>query len=102
VWAIADVKRQGFLGFKEFVSAMQVSRCFIPMDNTTILRRDCWVRKSEKAYVCGWGLQVISPAQSGKDVSPNMLKNAGNVQLTTYFLSRLGQVYRDFMEGPRR
>nr|XP_024357896.1 EH domain-containing protein 1-like isoform X2 [Physcomitrium patens] len=24
VWAIADVKRQGFLGFKEFVSAMQV------------------------------------------------------------------------------
>jgi hypothetical protein len=42
VWAIADVKRQGFLGFKEFVSAMQ----------------------------------VISPAQSGKDVSPNMLKNA--------------------------
>ncbi|KAG0555511.1 hypothetical protein KC19_12G174300 [Ceratodon purpureus] len=42
VWAIADVKRQGFLGFKEFVSAMQ----------------------------------VISLAQSGKDLSPNMLRNA--------------------------
>ncbi|KAG0581898.1 hypothetical protein KC19_3G018200 [Ceratodon purpureus] len=42
VWAIADEKRQGFLGFKEFVSAMQ----------------------------------VISLAQSGKDVSPDMLKDA--------------------------
>lgn len=26
VWAVADVKRQGFLGFKEFVTAMQA--CF--------------------------------------------------------------------------
>lgn len=42
VWAIADEKRQGFLGFKEFVSAMQ----------------------------------VISLAQAGKDVSPDMLKDA--------------------------
>lgn len=25
VWAVADVKRQGFLGFKEFVTAMQAS-----------------------------------------------------------------------------
>lgn len=24
VWAIADSKRQGYLGFKEFVTAMQV------------------------------------------------------------------------------
>lgn len=24
VWAIADTKRQGFLGFREFVTAMQV------------------------------------------------------------------------------
>jgi EH domain-containing protein 1 len=42
VWAIADVKRQGFLGFKEFVSAMQ----------------------------------VISLLQSGKDIGPDILKNA--------------------------
>jgi hypothetical protein len=25
VWAVADVKRQGFLGFKEFITAMQAS-----------------------------------------------------------------------------
>lgn len=25
VWAIADAKRQGYLGFKEFITAMQVS-----------------------------------------------------------------------------
>ncbi len=25
MWAVADAKRQGFLGFKEFVAAMQVS-----------------------------------------------------------------------------
>jgi hypothetical protein len=25
VWAIADVKRQGFLGLKEFIAAMQAS-----------------------------------------------------------------------------
>jgi hypothetical protein len=28
VWAVADAKRQGFLGFKEFVAAMQVSAQF--------------------------------------------------------------------------
>jgi hypothetical protein len=28
VWAVADAKRQGFLGFKEFVAAMQVSAEF--------------------------------------------------------------------------
>jgi len=42
VWAVADVKRQGFLGFKEFVTAMQ----------------------------------VISLAQSGKEIGADMLKNA--------------------------
>ncbi|XP_024363827.1 EH domain-containing protein 1 [Physcomitrium patens] len=42
VWAIADEKRQGFLGFKEFVSAMQ----------------------------------VISLAQLGKDINPDILKNS--------------------------
>ncbi|KAL2630169.1 hypothetical protein R1flu_014855 [Riccia fluitans] len=40
VWAVADVKRQGFLGFKEFVTAMQ----------------------------------VISLAQTGNPITPDMLK----------------------------
>jgi EH domain-containing protein 1 len=43
VWAVADVKRQGFLGFKEFITAMQ----------------------------------VISMAQTGQEISSDMLKNAG-------------------------
>ncbi|CAK9215754.1 unnamed protein product [Sphagnum troendelagicum] len=42
VWAVADVKRQGFLGFKEFITAMQ----------------------------------VISMAQTGQEISSDMLKNA--------------------------
>lgn len=29
VWAIADTKRQGFLGFKEFITAMQVPTVFV-------------------------------------------------------------------------
>lgn len=46
VWALADAKRQGYLGFKEFVAAMQ----------------------------------LISLAQAGRELTPDLLSNAVDVE----------------------
>ncbi|GAB2224704.1 hypothetical protein Droror1_Dr00005472 [Drosera rotundifolia] len=46
VWALADSKRQGFLGFREFITAMQ----------------------------------LISLAQAGAELTPDLLQSAGNTE----------------------
>lgn len=81
VWAIADVKRQGFLGFKEFVSAMQVADSFYRFHGQCSydFPEQLLLKNLLKTYKRVSSLQVISLLQSGNDIGPDILKNAGNL-----------------------
>lgn len=67
VWAIADSKRQGYLGFTEFITAMQVGSIIFPVSYLVAML-------ILLVYIL---LQLVSLAQSGHELTPDILKNTG-------------------------
>lgn len=74
VWAIADKKRQGFLGFSEFITAMQVLIIIIFISFSDVI----WGKDYTDLLLshCCTG-QLVSLAQAGEELTPEILKTAG-------------------------
>lgn len=88
VWAITDSKRQGFLGFTEFIAAMQVRFILFP-----------WIAKSYslifRNLTCRYffHLQLVSLAQAGHEITHDILNsNGGLLQFILVLLCALGVV----------
>ena len=78
VWAIADSKRQGYLGFYEFMTAMQV--CTLIYLIHVLLQSDLCLYGLVFLFVYikpDSNVQLVSLAQAGNEISQNTLSNAG-------------------------
>ena len=76
VWAIADSKRQGYLGFGEFAAAMQVWLTH-PFASPVTPRRgwEMWLCGTD-CFVC-CNPQLVSLAQAGNEITQDSLKREG-------------------------
>ena len=54
LWALADVKRQGFLGFTEFVTAMQVSHFNRRFVSSRVVSDSRWLLNSIFVVINSW------------------------------------------------
>lgn len=89
VWAIADSKRQGFLGIKEFIIAMQVVLC--KENETPKKKKNCMhMRLGNTNVVDSLGgfflFQLISLAQEGHQLTSSLLKSTGKWRNVQHFL----------------
>lgn len=79
LWTLADVKRQGFLGFPEFVTAMQVGSTFSYRFISFVVRFGLWLLNSNFFLV---RKQLVSLAQAGQELNSDILKTQGKCVLS--------------------
>ncbi|XP_061342236.1 EH domain-containing protein 1 isoform X2 [Gastrolobium bilobum] len=84
VWAIADSKRQGFLGFTEFIIAMQVvslAQSGHPITHDLLIN-DVDLKNLKPPTMDGLDVLLVKKKHKQKDVDTNVISNnAGSSQL---------------------